>query len=238
MNADRAIRASTALVVVGIGGIAAYVSYRHALDVAQAHGETGATARLLPLTIDGLVYVASMVLLDSARRGGSAPALARWALALGIGATVAVNVLHGAGHGPVGAVISAWPAVCLVLAVELLMGMVRGGRELSPDHHAPGDLPAGRSMRGARISPAPEPPRERSEPAFKTAPAGAELNGGSVSADGSGTTLPDQLRERARDHFAETIAGGSVPSVRAIRQQLHVGHPRAKEVRLYLREIT
>ncbi len=106
---DRFIRASTAAVVVVIGAIAAVISYRHAYDVATAHGESGMTGRLVPLTVDGLVYVASMVLLDSARRHVQAPALARLALALGIAATVAVNVLHGIAHGVIGALIAAWP---------------------------------------------------------------------------------------------------------------------------------
>lgn len=127
-RADRMIRAQAAAVVVAIGVVAAVVSFRHALEVVRAHGETGVTVYLSPLTIDGLVYVASMVMLDSARRGQRPPGLAKWALGLGIGATVAVNVLHGIAHGPVGAVIAAWPAVCLVLVVELLMGMIRRGR--------------------------------------------------------------------------------------------------------------
>ena len=54
--ADRAIRVSTAAAVVGVAGIAAYVSYWHAFEVVRAHGESGITARLEPATIDGLVY--------------------------------------------------------------------------------------------------------------------------------------------------------------------------------------
>lgn len=122
---DRLIRVLTALTVVTLGGVAAVVSFRHAYEVVRSHGETGLTAVLSPLTIDGLVFVASMVLLDSARHRQPPPALAKWALALGIGATVAVNVLHGIAHGPVGAVIAAWPALALVLTVELFMGMIR-----------------------------------------------------------------------------------------------------------------
>jgi hypothetical protein len=45
------------------------VSYEHACDLVRAHGETGWTARLIPLTVDGLIYASSMVMLDSARRG-------------------------------------------------------------------------------------------------------------------------------------------------------------------------
>ena len=57
---DRAIRLSTAAAVLAVAGIAAYVSYWHAYAVVRAHGESGITARLVPATIDGLVYASSM----------------------------------------------------------------------------------------------------------------------------------------------------------------------------------
>ena len=58
---DRAIRVSTAVAVLAVAGVAAYVSYWHAYAVVCAHGESGITARLEPATIDGLVYVSSML---------------------------------------------------------------------------------------------------------------------------------------------------------------------------------
>jgi hypothetical protein len=106
------------------------VSFRHALEVVEAHGEDRGTALLYPGTIDGLVFMSSMVLLDAARSGEPAPLLAKWTLGIGIGATVAVNVLHGIEHGPVGAVIAAWPALALVLTVELMMGLIRRSRQV------------------------------------------------------------------------------------------------------------
>ena len=113
-GADRAIRVSTAIAVLAVAGVAAYVSYWHAYAVVCAHGETGVTARLEPATIDGLVYASSMVNLYAARHRLPVPALARWLLALGIVATLAANMAQGWSHGPVGAVIAAWPAVSLV----------------------------------------------------------------------------------------------------------------------------
>ena len=83
-------------------------------------GETGWTARLIPLTVDGLIWASSMVLLDSARRGVRVPALARGLLGLGIATTLAANVAHGLGNGPVGALVAAWPAVAPVGSYELL----------------------------------------------------------------------------------------------------------------------
>jgi hypothetical protein len=46
----------------------------------------------VPLTVDGLIYASSMVMLDAARRKTPVPALARWLLALGITATLGANV--------------------------------------------------------------------------------------------------------------------------------------------------
>lgn len=122
---DRVIRWSTALVVLGVAVVAAVVSYQHGYEVVRSHGETGSTARLVPLTVDGLIYASSMVLLHSARRDLPVPALARWLLGVGITATLFANIAHGWAHGPVGAAVAVWPAVALVGSYELLMWLVR-----------------------------------------------------------------------------------------------------------------
>jgi hypothetical protein len=129
--ADRVIRWSTALAVLGVAAVAAVASYEHAYDLVRAHGETGWTARLVPLTVDGLIYASSMVMLDSARRKAPVPALARWLLGLGIAATLAANVAHGLGHGLTGAAVAAWPAVALVGSYELLMMVIRNAQVLA-----------------------------------------------------------------------------------------------------------
>jgi Protein of unknown function (DUF2637) len=79
--------------VVGVAAVAAVASSEHAYDLVRAHGEAGWAARLVPLTADGLIYASSMVMLDSARRKVSVPALARWLLGRGIAATPADNVV-------------------------------------------------------------------------------------------------------------------------------------------------
>jgi hypothetical protein len=114
--------------VLGVAVVAAVASYEHAYDLVRAHGETGWTARLIPLTVDGLIYASSMVMLDSARRKTPVPALARWLLGLGIAATLAANVAHGLGHGLTGAAVAAWPAVALVGSYELLMMVIRSSQ--------------------------------------------------------------------------------------------------------------
>ena len=120
---DRAIRLSTTAAVLAVAGIAAYVSYWHAYAVVRAHGESGITARLEPATIDGLVYASSV--LYAARHKVPVPSLARWLLGLGIAATLTANMAQGWSHGPVGAVVAAWPAVSLVGSYELLVWLIR-----------------------------------------------------------------------------------------------------------------
>lgn len=51
-----------------IAGIAAWVSYWHMAGVAARYGETGASPYLLPLSVDGLVIVASVSLVELAGR--------------------------------------------------------------------------------------------------------------------------------------------------------------------------
>jgi Protein of unknown function (DUF2637) len=52
---DKAIRWSTAAAVIGVAVVAAMVSYEHAYALVHAHVEAGWTARLIPLTVDGLI---------------------------------------------------------------------------------------------------------------------------------------------------------------------------------------
>jgi len=47
-----------------IAGIAAFVSYNHMVGVAIRYGETGAAPYLIPLSVDGLVVVASVCLVE------------------------------------------------------------------------------------------------------------------------------------------------------------------------------
>jgi len=124
--AERAIRWSTIAAVSAVAIVAGWVSYDHALAVVRAHGESGSVAWLYPGTIDGLIYSASMVLLDAARRQRQAPPLARWMLGAGIVATLAANIAAGLHFGPVGAIVAAWPALALVGSYELLMVVIRG----------------------------------------------------------------------------------------------------------------
>ena len=140
VTAGRLIRAGTAAVVTAVAGFAAVVSYSHVFDLGRLHGQSGTAARLLPLSVDGLILAASLVLLHEARHGRSAPALARWMLWAGVSATLAANALYGLAWGLLGVALSAWPGAAFVGSVELLMGMVRWTRSAAQPEPA---VPAG-----------------------------------------------------------------------------------------------
>jgi Protein of unknown function (DUF2637) len=128
VTGDRVIRFATAAVVCAVAAFAAVVSYSHIYGLGRAHGQDGTAARLLPLSVDGLILAVSLVLLHEARNGRDAPGLARLMLWLGIGATIGANLAYGAGYGLLGALISAWPAVAFIGSVELVMQLVRRSR--------------------------------------------------------------------------------------------------------------
>lgn len=122
---DRLIRITTAAAVATVAAVAAVISYRHAYELVSTYGEPGLTARLLPFTVDGLILAASMLILDASRRNQHVPPLAHWCLGVGITATIGANLAHGIGHGPIGALVSAWPALALAGSFELLMTLTR-----------------------------------------------------------------------------------------------------------------
>jgi hypothetical protein len=114
VSGDRVIRFATAAVVCAVAAFAAVVSYSHIYGLGRAHGQDGAPARLLPLSVDALILAASLVLLHEARNDRDAPRLARFMLWLGIGSTIGANVAYGAGYGLLRALILAWPAVAFI----------------------------------------------------------------------------------------------------------------------------
>jgi hypothetical protein len=160
--ADPLIRITTALAVAAVAAVAAVISYRHAYELVTTHGETGLTARLLPFTVDGLILAASMLILDASRRHHSASPLARWCLGAGIAATIGANLAHGLGHGPIGALVSAWPALALAGSFELLMTLIRTG-----PHATQTATPAGHERQPAPNAEHSAPPDPADAPAVE-----------------------------------------------------------------------
>jgi hypothetical protein len=118
---------------------AAIVSYSHIHGLATGHREDSVQAHLLPLSIDGVIAEASLVLLFAARHKLDAPRLARVMLWTGIVATLAANAvvalppswLSPVANVVIGAVLSAWPAAAFIASVELIMLLVRDVRAVA-----------------------------------------------------------------------------------------------------------
>ena len=141
---DTVITWSMAATVALVAVDAAIVSYSHIYGLATGHwgsgAETGVQARLLPLSIDGVIAEASLVKLHAARHEiARKPRLATFMLCLGIAATVAANVTHGlpssllppVAHTVIMALLSAWPAGAFIGSVEMAMGLVRDKRAVA-----------------------------------------------------------------------------------------------------------
>ncbi len=127
------VRGVTTLAVVLVALVAAVVSYEHMRALADLAGE-GWRSWLLPISVDGLVVAASMTMLVRRRAGQPAGALTWTALVLGLGASLAANVV-AADPGVIDPallrrLVAAWPPLALLLAYELLMQQLgRGGEQ-------------------------------------------------------------------------------------------------------------
>ena len=101
----------------------------------------GWTAHMVPLTVDGLIYASSIVVLDSARR--EAPVSGAGAMAAWPGHCGAARGQRGpwGGHRPVGAAVAAWPAVAPVGSYKLLMMVIRGSQAVSDGVSGSADNP-------------------------------------------------------------------------------------------------
>jgi hypothetical protein len=189
-RADRIIRYATIAAVATVGMAAAVLSYRHQFELAAGHGESALTAKLLPISIDGLLLAGTLAVLDASRRQIGHAWAARITLGLGVAMTMWANIVHGIGFGWTGIVISGWPPIALIAAIEVLARMIR---------------------------PSPEP----------------GVGALHLTAIANGHAVPEGGKQAA-ERFAADLAAGDVPSLRQVQREMHLGQPRAREVRSYL----
>ncbi len=222
MTGDKSIRWLTSGAVLLVAAIAAIVSFVHIEHLAVTHGQTRLAAGLLPLSIDGTVAAASLVMLRAARAGLGTPLLARFMLALAVTATMAANVGYGLPFGVAGALISGWPAIAFVGSVEMVIGTVRRTRR--------------GALQGAQAA------RRQGESESDAALNGRAVREPSRSAPGTRTRhrakrAPVTGEDAAREFMAD-LASGAVPSLRSIRARMHVGQERARTLREHLESVT
>jgi hypothetical protein len=147
-------------------GVAGFSSYRHIVEVASNAGETIEVASVIPLSIDGLIVVGTMAMIED-RRSGRRPRLsARVALGFGVVATLCANIASAQPH-VTARLVAAVPAVAFLLAVEVL---ARAGKPVAQE-------PADPEPVAVPVKPPPmpvflPPPAAPDEPAVDV-PAGA-----------------------------------------------------------------
>ncbi len=206
MSVRRLASIASALLVAGIAALA---SYTHMRGLALRYGQDPLIATLLPVSVDGMMVVATVALGDGRRHRWSAW-LAFWT---GVAASVVANVL-AAQPLLIARCISAWPAVAFLLVVEVI---TRGGRLRLPapaqDGRPKGVAPipplSGPQVVTSPGSSAPERAAERSAsdgPALSSAtvPAGAWVDSG----DHSGTHA---AAGPSSGPAATSVVSGSVP---------------------------
>jgi hypothetical protein len=124
------LKAGATAGVAVVASLAAAQSYNHIYELALTHHQ-GVDSVIYPPSIDGLIVVATFVLLLP-RTDALLTALARAALAFGIGATAFANVFYGLPYGKLTAAISLLPAVGFILGYEILVRMYRGAGHSGP----------------------------------------------------------------------------------------------------------
>ena len=122
MTATRKLRWAAVGTVLVLAAVAAYMSYGHLRAVAEGQGEDAAA--LFPISVDGLIVAASLVLLARRRSGLPGGALPWAGLLLGITATIAGNVAS-AEPTTVARLVAAWPPIAFALSYEYLLTLLR-----------------------------------------------------------------------------------------------------------------
>jgi len=88
VNGTRSARNVSAAVVAGI---AAWSSYSHMVHVALRFGERPEVAYVLPFSVDGMLVVSAMAMVDDKRSGRRVRPAARVAFTAGVLASIAAN---------------------------------------------------------------------------------------------------------------------------------------------------
>ena len=104
-----------------VAAVAAYGSYEHQRAFALHGGADLTSAELWPLSVDGLLVLATVGLLKSGRHADRRIRLAAWlAFGLGIAVSLAANIASAPTLAWQPVLVAGWPPVALLLAVELL----------------------------------------------------------------------------------------------------------------------
>lgn len=233
-NWSRLVSGAAILAVASVAGL---ISYTHICDLTIALHQPVMVARLMPVGVDGLVTVGSVVLLQ-ARRGE------RWLGWLGIGPGVAIslfaNIESGIRYGWLAAVWAGIPAVSFFVACFILENWLKAQAKAGTTTTVPeaieavtsGDAPAiepGNVDAGVPVDAAVDVPAST----VPTVPADTALTVTSQRAPHRASKHASKAPERV---FAAELERGELPSLRAVKTRMRVGTDRARTILADLQE--
>ena len=81
-----------------VAAIAAWSSYSHMVHLAVRHAERAEVAWALPFSVDGMLIVSTIVMVDDKRHGHRVRPMARLAFTTGVIASIAANIAEAFLH--------------------------------------------------------------------------------------------------------------------------------------------
>jgi len=153
-----------------VAGVAAYVSYGHIAEVAVLGHQPDLLARVLPLSVDGLMLIATLAMAEDKAANRHPRGWARFSFWFGAAISTAANIAATAVKfgDPLSIAVAAFAPIALLLAIEIV---ARPGKpkeaaivpivvEQVPDTVAELESP---TLEEAPVSPAPAKYSERHE---------------------------------------------------------------------------
>lgn len=116
-------RAGYSISFVLVAGVAAYVSYGHISEVAVLAHQPIALAKVLPLSVDGLMLIATLALAEDKAANRMPRPWARVTFWIGAAVSVAANIASTLVHyGPdvLALAVAGWAPIALLLAIEVV----------------------------------------------------------------------------------------------------------------------
>lgn len=106
-----------------VAGVAAYVSYGHIAEVARLAHQPEGLAKVLPLSVDGLMLIATLAMAEDKANNRHPRGWARVAFWIGAAVSVAANIastLVHYGPEPLALAVAGWAPIALLLAIEVV----------------------------------------------------------------------------------------------------------------------
>ena len=134
---------------VTVAGVAAVNSYEHMRDVALLGHQPNLLASTLPLSVDGLLVIASLAMAEDKAQDRHPRLWARLAFWFGAVVSLAANIASTAVHhgDPLSIGVAAWPPLALLIVTEI---MARPGKSITTPNGAE-IIPAEAPVSPARV---------------------------------------------------------------------------------------